>query len=61
MQAILIQQKCAETLKVETFMSINLTKVEDIKMVDKSKNVNIVCLKDIFIRGVARENIVANM
>jgi len=55
MRAILIQQKCVETLKGEAQMQAHLTLAEKTEMNDKAISAIIQCLGDKVFREVARE------
>ena len=61
MQAVLTQQKCVEALKGEAAMPANLTQAEKRKMIDKAKSAIVLCLKDKFLRDVAREPTATSM
>ena len=56
MEAILVQQGCAEALKGIERMSSTLTLKEKEEMVEKARSAIILCLGDKALREVAREN-----
>jgi hypothetical protein len=61
MRAILIQQKCVETLSGEAPMSVRLTPEEKTGMNNKTISVIILCLGNKVVREVARETYVVSM
>nr|KYP64673.1 Retrovirus-related Pol polyprotein from transposon TNT 1-94 [Cajanus cajan] len=61
MEAILIQQGCAEAIKGEEKMSSSLTQKEKTNMIEKARSAIILCLGDKALREVAREKTAAAM
>nr|KYP76711.1 Retrovirus-related Pol polyprotein from transposon TNT 1-94 [Cajanus cajan] len=59
MEAILIQQGCAEAIKGEEKMPSSLTQKEKTNMIEKAKSAIILCLGDKALKEVAREKTVA--
>jgi uncharacterized membrane protein YheB (UPF0754 family) len=55
MEAILIQQGCAEEIKGEERMSASLSQKEKTDMIEKARSAIILCLCDKALREVARE------
>ena len=61
MEAILIQQGCAEAIKGEERMSASLSQKEKTDMIEKARSAIILCLGDKALREVARERIAVTM
>nr|KYP64658.1 Retrovirus-related Pol polyprotein from transposon TNT 1-94 [Cajanus cajan] len=61
MEAILIQQGCAEAIKGDEKMVSSLTQKEKTNMIEKARSAIILCLGDKALREVAREKTAAAM
>ena len=55
MEAVLIQQKCAQTLKDESALPVTLSQAEKTEMVDKARTAIVLCLGDKVLRDVVKE------
>jgi len=61
MEAVLIQQKCEKALKGEGALPVTMSRTEKTKMVDKARNVIVLCLGDKVLREVAKEPTATSM
>jgi len=61
MEAIYIQQGCANAIKNKTNMSTHLPQKEKTEMVNIVKNTTILCLRDKTFKKVMNERIVMSM
>jgi hypothetical protein len=61
MQAIWIQQKCAQALKGEGVLPVTMSQAEKTEMVDKARSAIVLCLGNKVLRNVAKEPTVTSM
>jgi len=52
MEAVFILQNCAEALKDEGALSVTMSQMEKIEMVDKARSVIVLCLEDKVLKKV---------
>jgi len=61
MEAVLIQQKCAQDLKDEGVLPVTMSQAEKTEMVDKARSAIVLCLGDKVLRDIPKEPTVASM
>jgi len=61
MEAVLIQQKCAQELKGEGALPVTMLQAEKTEMVDQARSVIVLCLRDKVLGDVAKEPTAASV